>query len=335
MTIRIVFFWWVLLLIPVFAWGQTAELINQVKKEGGEVILYTTMTVGDFQHFNKAAKEKYPFLNIRHVYLSSGRQAARVQQEFRAGRVQADVLGNSTEPVLYFKHQGVLGSYLSLETKNLMKSAWDPDGYWSGITTDLLVTGFNPRLISRAAAPKNYDDYLKPQFKGQLAVNRGVPYPLTGMVSLRGEEQGVAYFKKLSQQDLRLVEGYTHTINLMAAGEYSLTTFMQISKLDAMKRKDAPVDWLASPQTLATLSTVAMIKNPLHPAAAQLLIDFYLSAEGQRGLAAAGKIPLRRGVKTQSREIDQLMENGSFHVILPEGSYDRYMKIYNDSLGVR
>jgi hypothetical protein len=29
------------------------------------------------------------------------------------------------------------------------------------------------------------------------------------MVSMRGEEQALAYFKKLSQQDLRLVEGYT------------------------------------------------------------------------------------------------------------------------------
>jgi ABC-type Fe3+ transport system substrate-binding protein len=124
------------------------------------------------------------------------------------------------------------------------------------------VTGFNPRLISRAAAPKSYDEYLGPQFKGQLAVNRGVPYPLTGMISLHG-----AYFKKLSQQELRLVEGYTHTINLMAAGEYPMTSFMQVSKLDAMKRKSAPVDWLASSQTLATISTVAMVKNPLHPAA--------------------------------------------------------------------
>ena len=243
--------------------GTNGGTDQSVKKEGGEVILYTTMTVGDFQHFNKAAKEKYPFLNVRHVYLSSGRQAARVQQEFRAGRVQGDVLGNSPEPLLYFKQQGVLGTFLSSETKNLLKGTWNTDGYWSGITTDLLVTGFNPRLISRTAAPKNYDDYLKPQFKGQLAVNRGVPYPLTGMVSLRGEEQGLAYFKKLSQQDLRLVEGYTHTINLMAAGEYSLTTFMQISKLDAMKRKEAPVDWLAMPQTLATISTVAMVRIPL------------------------------------------------------------------------
>jgi ABC-type Fe3+ transport system substrate-binding protein len=95
------------------------------------------------------------------------------------------------------------------------------------------------------------------------------------------------------------------------------------------------VDWLPSAPTLATISTVAMIKNPLHPAAAQLLIDFYLSAEGQRGLTAAGKIPLRRGVKSQSREIDQLIESGNFHVIAPEGGYDRYMKIYNDYLSVR
>ena len=319
---------------PGLALGQSPELLNQAKKEG-EVILYTTMTVGDFEHFNKAAKEKYPFLSIRHVYLSSARQTARVMQEFRAGRVQADVLGNSPEPLLYLKQQGVLAAYRSPETVNLLKGAWDPEGYWSGMTTDLLVTGFNPRLISRSAAPKNYDEYLRPQFKGQIAVNRGVPYPLTGMVSLRGEERGIAYFKKLSQQDLRLVEGYTHTVNLMAAGEYPLIAFMQVSKLDAMKRKDAPVDWLPSAPTLATISTVAMVKNPLHPGAAQLLIDFYLSSEGQRGLAAAGKIPLRHGVKSQSRDIDHLMESGSLHVILPEGGYDRYMKIYNEYLSAR
>jgi iron(III) transport system substrate-binding protein len=256
-------------------------------------------------------------------------------QEYRAGRVQADVLGNSPDPLLYFKQQGVIGPYRSPESKNLIQGAWDADGYWSGITTDLLLTGFNPRMISRAAAPKNYDEYLKPQFKGQMAINRGTPYPLTGMVSLKGEEQGLAYFKRLSQQDLRLVEGYSHNVNLMAAGEYPLTIFMQVSKLDLMKRKEAPVDWLPSAPTLATISTVAMVRNPLHPAAAQLLIDAYLSAEGQRGLAAAGKIPLRRGVKSESRDIDQLMESGNIHVLRPEGGYDRYMKIFNDSLGTR
>ena len=319
---------------PVFSFAQTQEILNQAKKEG-EVVLYTTMTVGDFEHFSKAFKEKYPGLNLRHVYLSSSRQTARVMQEFRAGRVQGDVLGNSPEPLLYLKQQGVLGQYRSAETKNLLAGAWDNDGFWSGITTDLLVTGFNPRLLSKSAAPKNYDEYLRPQFKSQIAVNRGVPYPLTGMVSLRGDEQGLAYFKKLSQQDLRLVEGYSHTINMMAAGEYPLTGFMQVSKLDAMKRKEAPVDWLPAAQTLATISTVAMVKNPLHPAAAQILIDFYLSPEGQRALATAGKIPLRKGVRSLSKDIDQLMESGNLHVIRSENSYDKYMKVFNEYLGIR
>lgn len=152
------------MLVPAFAFAQTADLLSQAKNEG-EVTLYTTMTVGDFQLFNKAAKEKYPFLNIRHVYLSSARQTARVMQEFRAGRVQADVLGNSPETLLYLKQQGVLAAYRSPEVTNLLKGAWDPEGYWSGITTDLLVTGFNPKLIAKAVAPKNYDEYLRPQFK--------------------------------------------------------------------------------------------------------------------------------------------------------------------------
>ncbi len=80
------------------------------------------MTVGDFEHFSKAFKEKYPGLNLRHVYLSSSRQTARVMQEFRAGRVQGDVLGNSPEPLLYLKQQGVLGQYRSPETKNLIQA---------------------------------------------------------------------------------------------------------------------------------------------------------------------------------------------------------------------
>ena len=334
MMIRIILF-----LLAMFmssaAWAQSADLVNQAKKEGGEIILYTTMTVGDFEFLSKAFKEKYPGLNLRHVYLSSSRQTARVMQEFRAGRVQGDVLGNSPEPLLYLKQQGVLGQYRSLEIKNLLPGAWDNDGFWSGITTDLLVTGFNPRLISKPAVPKTYDEYLRPQFKSQIALNRGVPYPLTGMVSLRGDEQGVAYFKKLSQQEIKLVEGYSHTINMMAAGEYPLTGFMQVSKLDAMKRKEAPVDWLPTAQPLATISTIAMVKNPLHPAGAQILIDFYLSPEGQRALAAAGKIPLRKGVKSQSKDIDQLMESGNPHVIRAEGSYDKYMKLYNEYLGIR
>ncbi len=325
---------WLAILWPALCLGQTPVLVDQAKREG-EAVLYATMNVADFEVFNRAAKEKYPFLNIRHVYLSSARQAAKVMQEHRAGRVQADVLGNSLEAMLYFRQQGVLSAYRSPETSHLIAGSWDSEGYWSGMTTDLLVTGFNPRMISKAAAPKSYEEYLKPQFKAQMAVNSGVPYSFTGMVSFKGEEQGVAYLKRLSQQELRLIEGYNHMTNLLAAGEYPLTIFMQVSKLDAMKRKGAPVDWLPGAPTFATISTVSITRNPVHPAAARLLFDFYLSVEGQQALARAGKIPLRRGVNSPSREIDRLLESGNLHVIRADGDYSRYMKLYNEILSVK
>ena len=316
-------------LLPVFAFAQSPALLEQAKKEG-EVVIYTTTTVRDFEFVVKAAKEKYPFLRVQHVYLSSARQAARVMQEHRAGKLQADVLGNSLEALLYFKEQKVVGKIESSEAKNLLGVAVDPEGYWLGTTTDLLVTAFNTKEMSRQKAPRSYDEYLQPGFKGLMAINSGVPYALTGMMGLRGEEQGIAYIKRLSQQNVRPVEGFTHMINLLAAGEYPLAIFTQVSKAEAMRERGAPVDWLSGSPTFATLSAIAVAGTPPHPAAARLLIDFYLSEEGQKALVAAGKIPLRRGIKSPAKGIDDLLESGKLHVIKPEGDYQRYMKFYNE-----
>ena len=60
MMIRFAFLFVLSIFWPMLAFGQSPEILNQAKKEG-EVILYTTMTVRDFEFFSKAAKEKYPF----------------------------------------------------------------------------------------------------------------------------------------------------------------------------------------------------------------------------------------------------------------------------------
>jgi iron(III) transport system substrate-binding protein len=168
-----------------------------------------------------------------------------------------------------------------------------------------------------------------------MAINIGNPYALVGMVGLRGEEQGRAFVKKLEPQNLRPVEGFTHLTNLLAAGEYPFTIFMQASKIEDMKKKGAPIDWLPASPALATISAVAMVKNPSNPAAARLLVDFFLSPEGQQALMKAGKIPLRKGVKTLAKNIDELLASGNFHVIKPQGEYSDSMKLYRQLLGMK
>jgi hypothetical protein len=122
---------------------------------------------------------------------------------------------------------------------------------------------------------------------------------------------------------------------MMAAGEYPLTGFMQVSKLAAMKRKEAPVDWLPATQTLATISTIAMVKILCRLRRRSSSSISISPLKGNEPLAAAGKIPLRKGIRSQSKDIDQLMESGNAHVIRAEGGYDKYMKIYIEYLGIR
>ncbi len=321
-------------LAPAVIRAQSRSLVEQARKEG-EVVFYSTMSVPVFEILHKAAKEKYPFINFRHVYLASSRQAARVMLEHRSGKIQADVLGNSLEGMTFYRNQKILDRYDSPEIKALIEGSADPERFWFGITTDFLVTGYNTRLIARAKAPKSYDDYLNPEFKGQLANNSSVPYPYTGMVSLRGAEQARAYLNRLQQQDIREVEGFSHTSNLLAAGEYPITIFMQVSKIEELKKKGAPVDWLPGAPTFATLSTIGIVQNSPHPAAARLLVDFFLSAEGQQALVRGGKIPLRKNVKTPAKAIDDLIAGGNLHVVKLIGDFSEAVRTYQQLMGIK
>ena len=323
---------WLMLLAVFFssalANGQTSH-VEQARKES-EVVLYSTITVGAFNELNKALKEKYPFLNVHHIRLGPAQQLARIVQEQRAGQYLADVVYNNLLHLLYMKDNGILSKYESPESKYLMKEALDSDGFWVGGDIDVLVTGFNTKMTSRNDVPTTYDGLLDGRLKGQMAINSNNPYALVGMVSLRGEEQGIAYIKRLAQQGLRPVQGFTHMANLLAAGEYPIALMSQVTKIEELKEKGAPVDWAPNTPNFSTVGAYALSRNPPHPAGARLVIDFVLSEQGQKVLGRTGKLPMRRGVPTQSRSIDKLLENGNLHPIKNAKGFEKYTKIYRE-----
>src|ERR1043166_5548637 len=319
-----------LLAFPAAARGQTPNL-EQARKEG-EVVLYSTITVAAFNELNKAVKERYPFLNVRHIRLGPAQQLAKVMQEHRAGQSSADVIYNNLLHLIYLKENGVLGKYESPESKSLMPEAIDADGFWVGGDIDVLVTGFNTKLVSRHDVPTTYDGFLNRQLKGQMAINTNNPYALVGMVSLRGEEPGIAYMRKLVQQNLRPVQGFTHMVNLLAAGEYPVPLMSQVTKIEEMKEKGAPLDWAPNTPNFSTVGAYALTGKSPHPAGARLLIDFALSEQGQKVLGHTGKLPMRRGVATGSKSIDKLLESGNLHPIKDAKGFEKYTKIYRELL---
>jgi len=307
--------------------SEAAEF-DQARKEG-EVILYTTMVVSDFQVFHKALVKKYPFLKVNHVRLGAAALVARAAAEFRAGKHLTDVYGVSPDSLNYLRDAGVLAQYTSPEAKFLHKGYMDPKGFWSAITTDVLVTGVNTAQMNVKAAPRRYADYLKPEYKNKMAFHIGTNNPLIGMGEIHGEEKALSYMRAFAKQDLIQHNGYTKISQLLAAGEFPLVAFMQVTKLEKIRERNGPVDWLPLDPSLATVSSIGIAKNTPHPNAARLLIDFYLSEEGQRALKEIDKIPLRKGVESDSKRIAELIEQAP-HVIKYEGDPGKQIRQFNE-----
>jgi len=249
----------------------------ELARKEGEVVLYTTMVVSDFQVFHKALAKKYPFLKVNHVRLGASTLVSRAIAEFRAGKHLTDVYGVAPDSLNYMREHGILAAYTSPEAKFIHKGFIDPKGFWSGITTDVLVTGVNTTQLNLKRAPRSYADYLKPEFKAKMAFHIGTNNPLIGMTELRGEEKALAYMRSFAKQDLIQHNGYTKISQLLAAGEYPIVAFIQVTKLEKIRERNGPVDWMPLDPSFATVSSVAVSKNAPHANAARLLVDFYLS----------------------------------------------------------
>ncbi len=306
-------------------WAADLEL---AKKEG-EVVLYTTMVVSDFQVFQKALAKKYPFLKVNHVRLGTSTLVSRAMAEFRAGKNLTDVYGVTPDSMNYMREHGVLAQYTSPEAKFIHKGFMDPKGFWSGINTDVLVTGVNTSQLNVRAAPQSFSDYLKAEFKNKMAFHIGTSNPLIGMVELLGEEKALTFMRNFAKQGLIQHNGYTKISQLLAAGEFPIVAFMQVTKLEKIRERGGPVDWIPLAPSLATVSSVAVAKNAPHPNAARLLLDFYLSEEGQKALREIDKIPLRKGVEPDSKRIAELIEQNP-HVIKYDGDPGKQIKQFNE-----
>jgi iron(III) transport system substrate-binding protein len=315
----------------ISSWAQVAANAaeSDLARKEGEVVLYTTMVESDFQVFHKALVKKYPFIKINHIRLGAATLVARAAAEFRAGKHLTDVYGVSPDSLNYLRDIGVLTQYTSAEAKFIHKGFMDPKAFWSGITTDVLVTGVNTAQMNLQTAPRRYVDYLKPEYKNKMAFHIGTDNPLIGMTELQGEEKALAYMRAFAKQGLIQHNGYTKISQLLAAGEFPLVAFMQVTKLEKIRERNGPVDWLPLDPSLATVSSIAVAKNAPHPATARLLVDFYLSEEGQRALKEIDKIPLRNGVEPDSKRVAELIEQSPY-AIKYEGDPGKQIRQFNE-----
>jgi len=253
-------------------------------KAEGKVVWYTSLS-GNYREIVDAFKKKYPEIQIEVYRAGSTDVAQRLLSEAQAGRYLADAMETTPGALMLLRDKGILKPFTSPELAKYPEEAKTKgDGgrvYWVTDREAYLGFGYNTRLIPSNQAPKNYQDLLRPEFKGNLAVTTesSSARVIGTMLKSKGEE----YVKKLKDQDIRLFKlASLGFLNLMMAGEIAGSPAVFQNQVLVAKEKGAPIDWVPLDLVPANAGGSAVIANAPHPHAALLFTDFVIGADGQK-----------------------------------------------------
>lgn len=268
--------------------AYTGQDRQQILVEGarseGKVVWYTSLA-GVYRDLVDAFKKKYPEVSVEAYRGGSTDLAPRLINEAQSGRNVADALEGTPGLLMALRERDILKAYLSPELARYPETAkTKADGtrvYWVTDREAYLGFGYNTRMVAPAEVPRNFQDLLKPELKGKLALTTesSSSRVIGTILKYKGEE----FIKRLHAQEVRLFKASSAGfLDLIAAGEVAGSPVVFRNQVAVMKEKRAPVDWSPLEVAPANAGGSAIIANAPHPHAALLFTDFIIGAEGQK-----------------------------------------------------
>lgn len=231
---------------------------------------------------------KYPFVKVKFNRAGNEKLLTKLFAEARAKGTFADAIQTLGFSMYTLQKKQMLGYYLSPENSFYPKEFKD-EGYWTTVYTNPYATAYNSKLVSKEQVPRSYEDLLKPLWRGKMLLEPTKVDWFAGMLQIMGKEKGLKYMRDLAKQELMHRTGHELLAQLIAAGEASIDVNIPAPSVDRLKRRGAPIEWVAFPPVPATMVGIGITAQPPHPNAARLYVDFVLSHEGQKILADMGR----------------------------------------------
>jgi iron(III) transport system substrate-binding protein len=306
---------------------RKAKLVEGAKKEG-RFVFYGTLGIDASRPFLEAFRKAHPYLTIGHYRSGELGVYNKVANEAKAGRHEVDIIENSPGSAYTLIHEGLVNPYKSVEASNIRREFNDPKGLWHAYSYLVVGLGYNKMSVKDSEAPKSYDDILNPRWKGKMSLDTEDHDIFGTLLHVWGEEKGLAFFRKLAQQEILFRKGHTLQAQLLAAGESALAPWLYSHRPMMLIEKGAPLGLNFLDPVVSVPKTLLMARNAPHPHAAALFIDWALSGEGQHfvGMVIA-RSPVRKG---QQQKFEKLGEPETVptrpEVLGP--NYDRFTDLY-------
>ena len=258
----------------------------------GSITLYTSIQQPVVDAVLAAFKAAQPGVDVAVFRAATGELSARLATELRTGGVKADVLW-LTDPLSMqgWAAQGVL-------------AAWTPAGAEALPAADRTDTSWATRVLDivivRAVGRTDPDDW------SDLAAADGGPVALPdptfagsalGALGYFALEPGYGldFYRRLKAAGAVQVQAPDDVTTGVAEGRFTAGMTLD-SSAAAAAAKGSPVELVwPTDGAIAIPSPIGVVDRTDDPVAARALVEFLLSAAGQRALADAGQQPVIAG----------------------------------------
>ncbi|MGV6874951.1 ABC transporter substrate-binding protein [Pseudochelatococcus sp. B33] len=275
------------------------EKLEAAARQEGSLTLYTSFAKGDVDPLIKPFEQKYG-IKVNVWRAGSDEILQRTVQEQKAGRFTVDAVHTSSPELEALSREGLLQPFNSPYFGDLHPGSVSKQRDWAGTFLAVWVQAYNTDQVAVEDLPKSYEDLLDPKWKGKLGYeSTDIDWFIT-LLDILGEEEGLAFFEKLSAGNgLSVRKGHSLLNNLVVAGEVPLGLTVYNYMPAQAKRLGAPIDWTILEPAIARVSGIAILKHASNPNAAALFAEYMLS-EAQPTLASLDYVPASAKVEAST-----------------------------------
>ncbi len=308
--------------------------IEAAAKKEGKVVVYSSFNLDEFNQVYPLFEKRYPGITVDHVRGNGEQLVQRLITETKGGKVLADVLETNSFDVFNVLNEQLFEPFAAPNAIVFPDNLKDKDNLWVSTRQNIDVIAWNTDLVKPDEAPKSYDDLADPKWSGKIMVEATDMEMFAGLVGGKFGDLNKAteWLRKVGANKPQAFKGHTETTELLAAGQSPLFFGAYAHRIEALKLKQAPIDWMKTEAT-QLLQAGGVIKGAPNPNAARLFWNWLLSEEGQQAISDIGRVPSRPGVKLQA----PLKPEGiKMYPARPEMAkdYQQLTKVWNEALGI-
>lgn len=293
-------------------WDRTLGL---AKKEG-KVVVSIPASNELRKMLEDAFKRRHPGIELELVPARGSAIIRRIADEYKAGVHNFDIhIGGSNSVVSGLLDEGVLDA---IETYLILPEVKDPKNWWGGhmwvdrakryiydFQAYLTESMWRNETLAKGEEFRSYDDLLNPKWKGKIGfLDPRTPGAGDSLWAYIWFVKGEDYLKKLAAQNLALGRDQRLLGESLAKGKTAVVMGLTYYSLLPFVNAGLPVKPLPHLKegTFGTggSGNLAVIKNPPHPNAAKIFVNWLLGKEGQETTTKAlGQATRRLDVDTK------------------------------------